>query len=63
MTKREAKRLVAWCVASLISNGQENGFVEEDDNGVERSEADRARMQAALDELADELERRGSKAT
>ena len=61
MTKKEAKRQVCKCAAALLDPraGHENGFLYEDEDGHEYSEADNQRLRDALVELCEELERRG----
>lgn len=61
MTKKEAKRYVLRVLAAEtrhhIENGSEWTFIGDD--GQEMSEADCDRVKAAIEEVADELERRG----
>jgi hypothetical protein len=60
MTRAEAKRQVCAAVATFLdpANGHENAFLYEDQDG-DLAEADVERMKAALQELVDELDRRG----
>ena len=60
MTKRKAKGLVCHVVASFMDAkvGHDNGFVYENSGGY-RSLEDTVRMEAALQDLVDELYKRG----
>ena len=60
MTRREAKKAVCSAVAHIISMSAHGGgeWMYLDDDGNELSSADQGRMQAAFDELVDELYRR-----
>lgn len=61
MTKAEAKRRCCRRAAGILDTDFDNLFLELADDGVELCEADRKRMNAAWQELIDELARRGYK--
>lgn len=60
VTRREAKKAVCSAVAHIISMSAQRGgeWMYIDNDGNELPPADQARMQAAFDELVDELYRR-----
>lgn len=63
MNKREAKRLACSTAAAVLDSewGQGAGWAWSDKDGEELSPADLGRYNDALNELIDELERRGTR--
>lgn len=60
MNRREAKRQVCACAARLLDPTHTNEWLYEDREGRPYAQADRARMEDALNELVNELWRRAT---
>lgn len=62
MNKAEAKRRVCACAAKIIDNDAHvNVWAFTDEDGNDLSEADQLRMEEALNDLTQELARRGKR--